>query len=161
MRITKCLAALLTALAVSVSCLRADDGTKLFIHYTDGTQLELDFADKPTIKFGVRNLVKISSASMSLIAKPFKNVDKITFSGQSGIDDVISGEKGISAGQDNKVAFIGFKPGTGITVTSVGGIVFRSVSVDSEDRFEISLEGLPKGVYIITADGEVCKLVVE
>ena len=98
---------------------------------------------------------------MSMKVRPFKNVSKITFGNLSGITDAVDGEKTIKADRGNKVAFLGFTVGTQIMVTSINGIVCRSASIDNENRFEMSLDGLSKGVYIVTADKEICKLVVE
>ena len=157
----KHLAVTLIALAVSIPCMKADDGTKFYVHFTDGKQMELDFVDRPTISFNSQNALKIQSETMSMKVRPFKNVSKITFGNLSGITDAVDGEKTIKADRGNKVAFLGFTVGTQIMVTSINGIVCRSASIDNENRFEMSLDGLSKGVYIVTADKEICKLVVE
>lgn len=110
MKIMKCFAALLMVLSISIPVMKADDGTKLYIHLTDGTQMELDFVDRPTITFNVQNALKIQSSTMRLKVKPFKTVSKITFDNSSGISDVVAGDKQINPERGNKVAFLGFKP---------------------------------------------------
>lgn len=158
MKIMKRFAAFLLVMAIAVPSIKAD---KLYIHFTTGEQMELDFVDKPTISFNSRNALKIKSETMSMKVKAFNTVTKITFDSQSGVSDVMASDKLISPDRGNQVAFLGFKVGTQITVTAINGTVCRSASIDDESRYELSLDGLPKGVYVITADKEVCKLVVE
>lgn len=151
-------AALLLVMAMSIPCLKAE---KLYIHFTTGEQMELDFVDRPTISFNSRNALKIKSETMSMKVKAFNTVTKITFDSQAGVIDAVAADRLIDAERGNKVAFLGFKVGTQIMVSAINGTVCRSASVDDENRFELSLDGLSKGVYVITADKEVCKLVVE
>lgn len=158
MKFMKRFTALLLVIAIAVPCMKAD---KLYIHFTTGEQMELDFADRPTISFNSRNALKIKSETMSMKVKAFNTVAKITFDDQAAVSDAVAADKLINAERGNKVAFLGFKPGTQIMVTAVNGTVCRSAYVDDESRFVLSLDGLSKGVYVITADKEVCKLVVE
>lgn len=123
--------------------------------------MELAFVDRPTITFNSRNGLKIKSKTMGLKTKAFDTVTKITFDDQTGISDAISADKQINPEPCNRVALIGFKPGTQVSVIAVNGSICQNAVVDNEVRFELSLDGLTKGVYIISADHEICKLVIE
>lgn len=158
MRIIRCFAVLLAAVAMAVPAMKAE---KLFIHFTDGTQMELDFADRPVITFNSRNGLKIKSNAMGLKTKAFNLVTKITFGDLSGITDAVTADRQICPEASNRVALIGFKTGTRVTVSAVNGVVCRTATVDNEARFELPLDGLAKGVYVIAADHEVCKLVID
>ena len=158
MTIIRRFAVLLAAAALTVPAMKAE---KLFIHFTDGTQMELDFADRPNITFNSRNGLKIKSNSMGLKTKAFNTVTKITFGDLSGITDAVTGDRLIRPEASNRVALIGFKVGTTVTLTAVNGLVCRTATVTDESRFELPLDGLAKGIYVIAADHEVCKLVID
>ena len=158
MKIIQHFAAFLLVMVMAIPCLKAE---KLYIHFTTGEQMELDFVDRPTISFNSRNALKIKSDNMSVKVKNFNTVTKITFDSQSGVSDAVTATRLINAERGNKVAFLGFKVGTPIMVAAINGTFCRSASVDDESRFELSLDGLSKGVYVVTADKEVCKLVIE
>lgn len=158
MKIIRRFAAFLLVMVMSMPSLKAE---KLYIHFTSGEQMELDFADRPTISFNSRNALKIKSETMSIKVKAFNTVTKITFDSQADIIDAVANDKSINPEGSKIVAFLGFKVGTQITVTAINGSVCCSALVDDGIRFELSLDGLSKGVYVITADKEVCKLVIE
>lgn len=160
MRIIRRLAVVLSAIAMAIPSMSADDGAKVYIHFNNGEKMELDFADRPTISFNSKNALKIQSAAMSMKVKAFSTVDRITFSDQAGIDDIAADGAQINTEKGNKVAFLGFKEGTKVSVIGVDGIVYMSATIDDENRFELSLDRLGKGVYLVAADKEICKLVI-
>lgn len=160
MRIIKRLAVILSLIAVTMPSLSADEGVKLHIHFKSGEKMELDFADRPTISFNSRDALKIQSASMSMKVKAFSTVDKITFDDQTGIADAISADKQIKAESSKKVTLSGFKAGTKVNVIGINGVIYLTAKVDNEDRFELSLDELEPGAYVIAADNELCKLMI-
>ncbi len=158
MRIFRRFAVILAAVALAVPCVKAE---KLLIHFTDGTRMELDFADRPNITFNSRNGLKIKSNAMSVKTKAFNTVTKITFDDLSGITDAVTADRQIRQEDGCRVALLGFKPGTQVSVTALNGVICRTATVDNETRFELPLSGLAKGVYVVAADREVCKLVID
>ncbi len=160
MRIIRRLAVLLSAIAMAIPLMSADDGSKVYIHFKNGEQMEFDFADRPTISFNSKNALKIQSKAMSMKVKAFSTVDKITFSDHAGINDVAADGEQINPEGGNKVALLGFKEGTKVTVVGVDGAICITATVDNATRFELSLDSLGKGVYVIAADQEICKLVI-
>lgn len=162
MKSLKRLATLFAAALLSLPVMWADENPTVIIHFVGGEQMELDFADRPNISFNSKNALKIKSATMSLKVKAFNTVEKITFGGTAGIADspADAGQR-IDIESANNVAFIGFKPGAPIAVISANGTLCREARVDNDARYTLSLDGLAKGVYIITAGNRTCKLTVE
>lgn len=161
MRIIKRITFLLSLLAMVIPTMKADETTKLYIHFTTGEKMELAFVDTPTITFNTRNALKIKSKTMGLKTKAFNTVTKITFDDLSGVSDAETACQLIKPEIGNSVAFIGFKPGTQVNVVAINGSICQTAEIDNDVRFELSLDDLAKGVYVISADHEICKLVIE
>lgn len=148
-------------MSCSVFALRAED-TKLYIHFKDGSQIALNFADRTRITFNKYNALRITSKSLDgTLTKGIGEVHKITFDDAAGLDDITADTKGtIKPSQGNMFSLIGFKAGTPLTVTGLNGVVYISTTIDGPDSVDISLDGYASGYYIIAAGDVACKIAV-
>lgn len=149
---------LLAAMLLVPSVAMAEDVTVLQVNYTDGTNVNFAFADKPvaTIK---ADSVAFSSAANSVKTdmSQLKNFKFITEGEATGIHSVKQGNAQISAGN----AYLSnLRDGETVRVFTVGGQQVLAVKA-VDGSASLDLNHLGRGVFIIRTATTSTKVLVK
>ena len=151
------------ALVASVIGMRGEDTVtvySLFVNTASGDKIEYAFEKKPVATFEGENLV-ITVSDAPGVEYPMSNVKNITLEGKEvsgvaeaelaadlriSVTDVLLGIKGLSANAE-------------VRVYSISGALAASGKADEAGNIEISIDGLAKGVYVVSLPGHSFKFV--
>ena len=137
-------------LAVSVLPSFADDAKIVFKQKTGGeTIIELKL--NPVITFTSTDLVVTSD--ITTISIPLDNIDGYVVSNEtSGISQVATAPKYTNG----HVVFNGLRQGASVAVHTIDGKLVTQLPADASGNVDVSLDSLPKGIYIIgTPDSRI------
>lgn len=123
----------------------ADAGeARIVISTKGGVVAEFYLADDPVITYQDNLLVvKSSKSEVSVAAEDVAAFDFEPSSGDTGIDDVFSGN---GAGGSR---LSGLQPGSKVQVYNVEGRLVKTITVSADGKAELDMDALPGGVYIV------------
>ena len=137
-------------LAVSVLPSFADDA-KVVFKLKAGGETIIELKLNPVITFTSTDLVVTSD--ITTISIPLDNMDYYTFTnGSTGIESVSVAPQYING----HVVFSGLRQGASVAVHTIDGKLITQLPADASGSVDVSLDSLPKGIYIIgTPDSRI------
>ena len=142
---------ILLFLVVALSCMftAKAQSPKLVVWMTNGEKVMYELATLPKTTYTPTDLV--ISTTMVTVSYPLDKVSKYTYESiATGIDDVDSGFGLYQKGDD--FIFSNLKKGEKVEVYSVDGKLVTTQTSAGHSSVVVSLNRLPKGVYVIKAD---------
>ena len=128
----------------------------LVLTQSDGSQVEFALTDNPVITLEGGNLVVTcgdQQVSTSLEGTSYAFTD--TPSAIEQVSNEAQPEARVTFGQ---VAFTGLKAGSHVAVYSLDGQQVLSVTASEEGRAAADLSALPRGIYVVKAQGKSLKV---
>ncbi len=143
-------------IALFATSIRADEApTALIISMTDGSRQSIELSEKPMVTIADEMLnVKGASTELNL---ELNKVKDFTYGTTTGIAVAQTSESFVRKGEN--LIFSAESGSIEVVLTSVSGIVMRSVTVADGESLTLSLTDLVPGVYIVTVNGVSSKIV--
>lgn len=145
---------LLCLVAVSAFVCRAAY-SHVVLHMTDGTSTEIVLCDDLELSFTDTELVAKGGGADVTVAR--KQIDKVTHTYTSAVEDAMAAASFSFSG--NTLRFGNLPAGTIVNVFSAAGALVRTA--DAEGDFELSLDDLTAGAYVVSANGMSYKVIVK
>lgn len=141
------------SLWVAFCCMtaHATDGKSLFVSFNDGSKIEFALSTLPEVSFGDD---KMTIKTTTTASYELWKVSTFTYGTTTGIKN---------ASTDNKLAWEGDKiivdgKANEVSIYALDGKAVALFPTVNDDKTIISLEGLPKGVYIIKINNKSIKI---
>ncbi len=142
---------------LGVSYCYAEKVVSVIVHEKDGTTA-FALEKKPKISFtqdGIK-LTTIDTEIVYSIQEYLKITMEESDSSQDGVIP-ITGEKQFFITRES-ISSIGLKANSIIYLYTIDGKRIRMVRTDENGKFDISLRGLPKGVYVLSSESKSIKI---
>ena len=131
------------------------EGQTLVLWHADGTTTDVELLTQPLVKFEKGKLL-ITSAVLNM-EYPKKDILRFTYKGTkpSGIDAVK--EEADYSLQDGQLVFHGIKEADKIAIYNASGMRLPvKISFSGTDAY-LSLNSIPKGVFLLSVNGKTSK----
>lgn len=146
----------LILLLLSIATLSYADDAKVVIKQKSGSETALQLSAKPAITFSGDDFVVTTDATT--ITLPLSDVDYYTVSeGTTGIAPVATQPQFIRG----HVVFSGLMEDTPVYIHTLDGRVVGQQPADASGKADVSLDSLPKGVYVVSTPNNNIKVMVK
>ncbi len=130
------------------------DDARIVIKQKSGNETILELAMHPVITFWGEDMVVTSD--MTTIIFPLADVDGYTaYDETTGIKPVAVAPQF----SNGRVSFSGLVRGAEVRVYTTDGRLVSRHSVDASGRADVSLDALPKGMYIVSTPNQTIKII--
>ncbi len=148
---------IILAAAVMALCAQAVDFNVVKIHLNDKSTVDLVINDDVKMSFTETHLQVEGLDSEVSIER--SKISKFTHSlnPELAIDEVKA--DGAADVKGDKIVFHGLPAGTEVSVYNLGGV--QVMSVKAEGDYQLNLNGLGHGVYVVSAQGNSFKVTVK
>lgn len=146
---------LLIAIAafISLSCMAAFN--TVTIHLKDGSKVDITMTEGLALTFEGDNLVATGSGADVAVEK--NSIAKITHTNVAGVEGITAAGEFILEG--DKLHFGNLPDGSNIAVYDLSGIAVRQAQASGS--FTLPLQGLAKGVYIVSVNSSSYKISIK
>ncbi len=144
--------ALTFCLALGCLLTRAADGKSLFVSFSDGTRVEFALSTTPDVSFANDQMTVATTATTA--SYELWTVSTFTYgTTTTGISQTETGRMSV---EGNRIVIDG---STGkVTAYSIDGKAAPVTTTVAGDKTVVSLDTLPKGVYIIKINNKAIKI---
>ena len=148
-------------LLTMLGCMPCFANLSLLIHLTDSTEIVCSLAKEPTMTFGNKTIT-LSSIEGTVGQWDFSDVESWNFAEVDDPDAVIpiNVEKARIWIEGGRITIAGVKADK-IAVYDAGGRSSISVPDSTDNQISISIDGLPKGTYLLKAGNSSIKFLVQ
>ncbi len=143
--------ALTICLVLGCILVHAANGKSLFVSFNDGTRVEFALSDTPDVSFA--NDMMTVTATSTTASYELWTVTTFTYGTTTGISQTETGRMTI---EGNHIVIDGST--NKVTAYSIDGKAAPVTATVAGDKTVVSLNTLPKGVYIIKINGKAIKI---
>lgn len=129
------------------------DNAQIVIKQKSGSETILELSTHPVITFSGEDMVVTTDLTTFSIPLDFIE-DYVVSDGTTDIEQLVMKPQLL----DGSIAFNGLAEGTPVYVYSMDGRLITKMKVDQSSRAVVSLQDLPKGVYIVSAGNNKVKV---
>ena len=142
-------------------CMPCFANLSLLIHLTDSTEIVCSLAKEPTMTFEDKTIT-LSSIEGTVGQWDFSDVESWNFAEVEDVDAVnpVNVEKACIRIEGGRITITGVKDDK-IAVYDAGGRLSTPVPDSADGQISISINGLPKGTYILKAGNSSIKFLVQ
>ena len=152
---------LCSMLLAMLGCLPCFADLSLLIHLTDSTEIVCSLAKEPTMTFGNKTIT-LSSKEGTVGQWDFSDVESWNFAEVEDADAVnpVYAEKARIRIEGGRITIAGVNADK-IAVYDAGGRSLTPVPNSADGQISISIDGLPKGTYLLKAGNSSIKFLVQ
>lgn len=136
----------------------AQDDTRIVIEKSDNSTQSISFADLSRITFDNSN-VKFEQSNGSITGCDMADIVRIaTYTGETSISDITTEKRELLQYISTDEIAVNCMTGSRIEIYNVSGSHILSTRLGA-DNGTISIAALPKGIYLLRADGRTAKFI--
>lgn len=129
------------------------DNAQIVIKQKSGSETVLELSTHPVITFSGEDMVV--TTDLTTFSIPLDFIDNYVVSDGTTAIEQLTAEPQFS---DSRIMFNGLAAGTPVYVYSMDGRLVTKMTADQTSRAVVSLQDLPKGVYIVSAGNNKMKV---
>lgn len=129
------------------------DNAQIVIKQKSGSETVLELSTHPVITFSGEDMVV--TTDLTTFSIPLDFIDNYVVSDGTTAIEQLTAEPQFS---DGRIMFNGLAAGTPVYVYSMDGRLVTKMTADQTSRAVVSLQDLPKGVYIVSAGNNKMKV---